>query len=352
MRRRLYVWCFARARNRALRRAGAFALLALAAWLGCMPEPNDPPTLPIDATRDAGSALDASVAAVTDAAAPAPREGGPAELDAATSMADAAPIPADATLDAGAAALAKFSFFVTSWRALRELSQHPDGFGGDLRFGETGEGAGLRGADKICSTIAERSLAGAGTKRWRAFLSATTGGAQGGPVHAIERIGEGPWFDRLGRLVAKSRADLMQDRPAGAHPAIIDDLPNENGVPNHDPDGTGPVDNHDTLTGSDAKGMLYDPNPGSLATTGRARTAPRAAARRPLVDQERAGHRQQLPEWSQLDLVTQRARLRARCAAAGAGCARSHGRGGGLDQRLRGHLLLRPGAMTPREPSA
>ena len=157
----------------------------------------------------------------------------------------------------------KFSFFVASWRALRELSQHPDGFGGDLRFGETGEGAGLRGADKICSTIAERSLPGAGAKRWRAFLSATSGAAQGGPVHAIERVGEGPWYDRQGRLVAKSKADLMQDRPAGAHPAIIDDLPNENGIPNHDPDGTGPVDNHDILTGSDAKGMLFDPNPGS-----------------------------------------------------------------------------------------
>jgi hypothetical protein len=196
-----------------------------------------------------------------DASAPVPSvdagQAGNLERDAQLS-ADAA------TTDAGsAAALPHFSFFVTSWRAMRTLSNHPDGFGGDLRFGETGEGAGLRGADKICSTIAEQSLPGAGKKTWRAFLSATRGDAQAAPVHAIERVGDGPWFDRRGRLVAQSKADLMQDRPASAAHEIINDLPNENGVPNHDPDGTGPLDNHDTLTGSDDKGMLFDPNPGS-----------------------------------------------------------------------------------------
>jgi len=39
-----------------------------------------------------------------------------------------------------------------------------DGFGGDLRYGETGAGAGLRGADKICATLAEASMPGAGAK--------------------------------------------------------------------------------------------------------------------------------------------------------------------------------------------
>src|SRR5690349_20801870 len=63
-----------------------------------------------------------------------------------------------------------FSFFVTSLKAMQELSGSEDGFGGDLRFGETGAGAGLRGADKICTTIAEQSLPG-NAKTWRAFLS-------------------------------------------------------------------------------------------------------------------------------------------------------------------------------------
>ena len=37
--------------------------------------------------------------------------------------------------------LPHFSFFVTSQKALEELSGSPDGFGGDLSYGETGPGA-------------------------------------------------------------------------------------------------------------------------------------------------------------------------------------------------------------------
>lgn len=156
--------------------------------------------------------------------------------------------------DAGA--LPRFSFFMTSERALVALSGCSQGFGGDLRYGETGVGAGLRGADRLCALIAERSMPGSSTKRWRAFLSASNGGA-GAPVHAIERIGSGPWYDRLGRLVANTPADLANTRPAGADPAIVNDLPNEDGIPNHAPDpSTGEVDNHHVLTGSDTSGRL------------------------------------------------------------------------------------------------
>jgi hypothetical protein len=157
--------------------------------------------------------------------------------------------------------LPRFSFFVTSLRAMQELSADPNGFGGDLRFGETGEGAGLRGADKICATIAKTSLAEAEQKTWRAFLSTTRGGPDGGPVHAADRIGEGPWYDRLGRLVANTKAELIQTRPETADPAIKSDLPNEDGVPNHNPDGTGEVDNHDVLTGTNSEGRLYRDDP-------------------------------------------------------------------------------------------
>jgi hypothetical protein len=143
----------------------------------------------------------------------------------------------------------KFSFFVTSHDAMRALSGNENGFGGDLRFGETGPGAGLRGADKICSTIAEKSMPGAGAKGWRAFLSATHDGrCDGGRVNAIDRVGNGPWYDRLGRLVAVNRAALSELRPGGADAAISDDLPDENGVPNRCATGTC-LDNHDTLTG-------------------------------------------------------------------------------------------------------
>lgn len=160
----------------------------------------------------------------------------------------------------GGAALEKFSFFVTSLQSMQALSGSQLGFGGDLRFGEVGPGAGLRGADKICAAIAEMSMPGSAVKEWRAFLSVAKD-EDGAPVNAIDRIGEGPWYDRLGRLVANARADLLHDRPLGADPAIVDDLPNEWGVPNKRPDPNLPEeDNHHVLTGSDVLGVLFGAN--------------------------------------------------------------------------------------------
>ena len=165
-----------------------------------------------------------------------------------------------ANIDADISQLPHFSFFVTSIVAIRDLSGSQDGFGGDLRFGETGPGAGLRGADKICTTIAERSMPLSGGKQWRAFLSVSDGG-DGNPVHAIDRIGTGPWYDRTGRLFAPSIPDLLHTRPANGDPTIRDDFPNEDGVPNHQPDpNMAEVDNHDMLTGTNDQGHLYSPN--------------------------------------------------------------------------------------------
>ena len=150
----------------------------------------------------------------------------------------------------------KFSFFVVSMKAIVEQSGNADGFGGDLRFGETGPGAGLRGADKICRTVAETSLPGSSVKGWRAFMSVTAD-AQGRQVNAINRVGPGPWYDRLGRVMAPTKADLVAVRPKNADPAIQLDLPNEFGVPNHRPDPSKPADdNHHMMTGSDTSGNL------------------------------------------------------------------------------------------------
>jgi hypothetical protein len=175
---------------------------------------------------------------------------------------DAAGLPPDASAsDAGSGASdaasegdedpegARFSFFVTSLSAMRTLSKSQTGFGGDLRYGETGDGAGLRGADKICAEAAEMGLPGAGQKQWRAFLSTTTGNAK-------DRIGTGPWYDRQGRLVAMTLADLLTDRPSLAHVAIRADLPNERGEPNKAGSAEGGNDdNHDVVTASNGKGI-------------------------------------------------------------------------------------------------
>jgi hypothetical protein len=136
---------------------------------------------------------------------------------------------------------------MTSLAALQTLSGSADGYGGDL--------GGLAGADELCQIIAESSTPCAANRQWRAFLSTVAG-----PVNASDRVGQGPWYDRLGRVVAMTLDDLINERPVGADTAIVNDLPNEFGVPNHDPDGTGDVDNHNVMTGSGTDGTVYSQN--------------------------------------------------------------------------------------------
>src|SRR6188474_1785614 len=67
---------------------------------------------------------------------------------------------------------------------------------------------GLAGVDKHCQTLA--AAAGAGTRTWRAYMSAAA--ANGQPaVNAKDRIGKGPWSNVKGVVVAKSVADLHSD---------------------------------------------------------------------------------------------------------------------------------------------
>jgi hypothetical protein len=151
-----------------------------------------------------------------------------------------------------------FSFFAASQVGMfglpaGEFSPAPDpvdGFGGN--FG------GLAGADEICTMLARQGNP-TDTKTWRAFLS--TSGFQGGPqVDAIDRIGEGPWFDFSGRLFAETLEGLLpggDGRPADADAQLAEMFSDEYGdamQPNDQ------VDNHDTLTGSNSEGRLYTSN--------------------------------------------------------------------------------------------
>src|SRR4249920_1492061 len=67
---------------------------------------------------------------------------------------------------------------------------------------------GLAGADKICQTLG--AAAGAGSRTWRAYLSAAAANGQP-PVNAKDRIGRGPWYNAKGVKVADSVADLHSD---------------------------------------------------------------------------------------------------------------------------------------------
>ena len=161
--------------------------------------------------------------------------GGSSTVDAAGTSGDGG--NADAAIDAPPA---KFSFFVTSLATMRAQSGSQDGFGGNL--------GGLAGADAICQKAA--ADVGAGDKTWRAFLSTTAG-----PVHAIDRIGDGPWYDKNGRLVAMNKAGLLQSRPAG-DPTTVNDLPDETGAALKILG-----DTHDIMTGSNAQGRLQATDP-------------------------------------------------------------------------------------------
>lgn len=177
--------------------------------------------------------------------------GAAATVDSGVQLVDADPAQADARLDPSVLGdwcsdqHEDFSFFVTSMDALWLLSDSaPD----DLNGGFGGDFGGIDGADGICQTIAEAS--GHGDKTWHAFLSATDDG-NGSPVHAIDRIGAGPWTDANGRLVASGIAGVLSDDRPDGDAQSVQDLPDECGVPL-----SFLGDAHDVVTASNREGRL------------------------------------------------------------------------------------------------
>jgi hypothetical protein len=123
------------------------------------------------------------------------------------------------------------SFFVTS---------AGPGRGADL--------GGLAGADRHCQALAD--AAGAGQRRWRAYLS--TSAAGGAPaVDARGRIGAGPWRNAKGELVASSVDELHGANKLAKQTALTEKGSAINGrgdTPNQ----------HDILTGSTADGRATE----------------------------------------------------------------------------------------------
>ena len=111
----------------------------------------------------------------------------------------------------------------------------------------SGKGAdlgGLAGADQHCQTLAQ--AAGAGGKTWRAYLSTQGAGA----VNARDRIGQGPWQNAKGVVVAKDVAELHGQNNITKQTALTEkgDVVNGRGdTPNM----------HDILTGSQPDGTAF-----------------------------------------------------------------------------------------------
>jgi hypothetical protein len=74
--------------------------------------------------------------------------------------------------------------------------------------GKGGNLGGLAGADAHCQKLA--TAAGAGNRTWHAYLS--TQATDGQPaVNARDRIGQGPWYNTRGAVVARDVAHLHGD---------------------------------------------------------------------------------------------------------------------------------------------
>ncbi len=137
-----------------------------------------------------------------------------------------------------ASASGPMSFFITSAGI---------GKGADL--------GGLAGADAHCQRLA--TTAGGSAKTWRAYLSLPpTFATQTAPavpsVNARDRIGNGPWFNAKGQLIARDLNHLHNGNNLSKETALDEkgavvkgrgDTPNE----------------HDILTGSRSDGTAFAP---------------------------------------------------------------------------------------------
>ena len=126
------------------------------------------------------------------------------------------------------------SFFVTSVGS---------GKGGDL--------GGLQGADAHCQQLAQ--AAGAGGKTWRAYLSSATPAGGGQVTNARDRIGNGPWQNAKGVVIAKDVNDLHAN-PNINKETLLDEKGERIKVRGDTPN------MHDMLTGSDMQGRAFPPN--------------------------------------------------------------------------------------------
>ena len=117
-----------------------------------------------------------------------------------------------------------------------------------------GDGAnlgGLAGADAHCQMLAQTS--GAGGRVWRAYLSATATPTSA-PVNARDRIGNGPWYNAKGAIIAWNVGDLHGDNQRDRNSINKEFALNEKGQPVN---GRGDTPNqHDILTGSDSFGRV------------------------------------------------------------------------------------------------
>jgi hypothetical protein len=112
----------------------------------------------------------------------------------------------------------------------------------------TGNLGGLDGADQRCQDLAD--AVGAGDRTWHAYLSVESG-PNDQPIHARDRIGEGPWYNADLVMLAPDLATLHTID--GDHELFLD----ENGEMVNGQWADSPDPNeHDIFTGSNKDGTV------------------------------------------------------------------------------------------------
>jgi hypothetical protein len=113
--------------------------------------------------------------------------------------------------------------------------------------GKGGDLGGLAGADRHCQALAQ--AVGAGDRTWHAYLSTSASGGQPA-VNARDRIGQGPWQNAKGVVIARDVDELHGPNNLNKQTALT-----EKGEPVN---GRGDTPNmHDILTGSQPDGRAF-----------------------------------------------------------------------------------------------
>jgi hypothetical protein len=115
-------------------------------------------------------------------------------------------------------------------------------------LGKGGDLGGLVGADAHCQALA--SAVGAGDRTWRAYLSTQGPDA----VNARDRIGNGPWANSKGVMMATNLDSLHYDNSNFNFEHILDENGNQF---DSRIDGDYDTTEHDVLTGTQMDGTAY-----------------------------------------------------------------------------------------------
>ena len=145
---------------------------------------------------------------------------------------------------------------------------------------------GLAGADAVCQSLAQ--AAGVSGKTWHAYLSTST-------VDAKSRIGNGPWYNFKGELIAQNVADLhtADKNKISAATALTEKGTAPNYLAGNPPAAVAQPLQHDILTGTNEDGTKN-------ADTCKDWTVGDASAKAMLGHADRLGRNPGVNSWNQI----------------------------------------------------